>query len=342
MIINKRILGHLDTVYATAVMDVHGKMNFLTAGDGHGPCMIFNEENWSGAPVWDGPGGTMNIVPIPGRQNEFIATQEFYSGFQAKTSKIVHAKCDSELNWVVKPIMTIPYLHRFDLFLLNNKLCFIGSILCGDKEYKEDWSKPGKVVFGEIGEEIGEPFALRTILDGITKNHGFCKGTWNHKEAYLISGSEGVFALYLPEKADDPWETEQLLYHEVSDMAICDLDNDGCMELATIEPFHGDRGIIYKNKDGKLSPIYEYPYEFGHVVWGGKILNKPSFIIGSRQGHRELNCFQMEDGSNQIMHFIIDNTGGPSNITVINTGKSDLIFAANRDIEEIALYEISE
>ncbi|WP_378952966.1 hypothetical protein [Pelosinus sp. sgz500959] len=340
MKINKRILGQLDTVYAPAIMKINGTPTFLAAGDK--ACMAFNESDWKGTSVWDERGGTMNIVPIPGRENEFIATRDFYAGFQAKESKIVHAKCDSNFNWVVNPIMTIPYLHRFDLFLLNNKLCFIGSTLCDDKEFKEDWSKPGKVYVGEIGEEISEPFALRPILEGITKNHGFCKGKWNHKDAYLISGVEGVFALYLPKKASDSWEIEQLLHHEISDMAICDIDNDGCMELATIEPFHGNRGIIYKNKDGKLSPIYEYEYEFGHVVWGGKILNKPSFIIGGRDGHRELNCFQTEEGSGRIKHFTIDNTGGPTNIAVLNTGKSDLILAANRDIEEITLYEIFE
>lgn len=340
MKINKRILGQLDTVYAPAIMEVNGLVTFLAAGDR--ACMAFNESDWKGTTVWAEPGGTMNIVPVPGRKNEFIATQAFYAGFQAQESKIVHAKCDSDSKWVITPIMTIPYLHRFDLFILNDKLCFIGGILCGDKEYKEDWSKPGKVVIGEIGEEIGEPFALRTILEGVRKNHGFCKGKWNHKDAYLVSGVEGVFALYLPEKASDSWEVERLLDHEVSDMAICDLDNDGCMELATIEPFHGNRGIIYKNKDGKLTPIYEYEYEFGHVIWGGKILNKPSFIIGGREGHRELNCFQIENGSGQIKHFTIDNTGGPTNIAVLNTGKSDLILAANRDVEEIALYEIFE
>jgi len=338
MRINKRILGHLDTVYAPAIMEVNGMVTFLAAGDR--TCMAFNQSDWKGTSVWDEPGGTMNIVPIPGRENQFIATQEFFSGFQAKGSKIVHVKYDSDHNWVVNPIMTIPYLHRFDLLLLNNKLCFIGATLCGDKEYKEDWSKPGAVYFGEIGEEVGEPFPLIPILQGIRKNHGFCKGKWNGKEAYLISGVEGVFALYLPEKVSDSWEVEQLLDHEVSDMAVCDLDNDGYMELATIEPFHGNRGIIYKNKEGKLSSIYEYEYEFGHVIWGGRILDRPSFIIGGREGHKELNCFQMEDGSERITHFTIDNTGGPTNIAVLKTEKSDLILAANRDAEELTIYEI--
>ena len=146
--------------------------------------------------------------------------------------------------------------------------------------------------------------------------------------------------LYLPEKDSDQWESEQILNYEVSDIAVCDIDNDGCMELATIEPFHGSRGIIYKYTDNKLTPIHEHEYEFGHVVWGGKISNKPSFIIGGRKGNRELNCFQLDDASGQIKHFTIDNTAGPSNIAVLNKKNSDVILAANREIGEIAVYEI--
>lgn len=342
MIINKVYSRKLDRAYATSIMEVDGDLNYLVATEGFGPCTAYNENTKEESNVWDGPGGTMNIVPIPGRKNEFIATQDFTPTFQAKESKIVYAKYDGDSKWTVTPIMIIPYLHRFDIFLLHGKLFFIGATLCEDKESKEDWSKPGKVYIAEVPEEICKPFTLRPILEGITKNHGFCKGTWNQKDAYFISGSEGLFVIYLPEEGSDVWTSEQLLSHEVSDMAICDIDNDGCMEVATIESFHGSRGIIYKLIDGKLSPIHEHEYEFGHVVWGGKILNKPSFIIGGRKGNRELNCFQMDENSQKITHFTIDNTGGPSNIAVLNKNNSDVILAANREVGEIAIYEITE
>lgn len=332
----------LEKAYATAMMEVDGQLKYLVATEGFGPCIAVNETTYEETNVWDGPGGTMNIVPIPGRLNEFIATQDFTPTFQAKESKIVHAKYDSNSKWTIKVIMTIPYLHRFDVFMKKNKLFFIGATLCEDKESKEDWSKPGKVYIAEIPPEITKPFELKPILEGITKNHGFCKGQWNNKDVYLISGSEGVFALYLPEDGSEVWESEQLLHHEVSDIAVCDIDGDGCMELATIEPFHGSRGVIYKATQGKLNPIHEHEYEFGHVVWGGKILNKPTFIIGGRKGNRELNCFQMSETPGKIEHFTIDNTGGPSNIAVLNKNGSDQILAANREIGEMAIYEISK
>ena len=332
----------MDKAYSVAIMEVNGETHYLAATEGQGPCMDYNGRNWNGSAVWTHPGGTMNIVPIPGRKNEFIATQDFYPGFQAAESKIVHAKCDQDFRWSVSPIMPIPYLHRFDLFLLQGRLCFIGATLCEAKAYKEDWSQPGKVVVGEISDNTITPFELTPILEGVTKNHGFCHGTWNNRDAFFVSGVEGVFVLCPPETSGAGWETKQLLNHEVSDMAVCDLDEDGCVELATIEPFHGSRGIIYKNKGGQLSTIHEHEYEFGHVVWGGRILNIPSFIIGGRQGSRELNCFQMEAGTGRISHVTIDHTGGPSNIAVHNQAKSAVILAANRDIGEVAVYEITD
>lgn len=331
----------MDKAYATAIMEIAGETNYLVATEGFGQCLAFSGKDWSVSPVWDGPGGTMSIVPIPGRRNEFIATQDFTPTFQAQESKIVHAVRGGDGKWTIRPIMTIPYLHRFDLFVLGGRLMFIGATLCQAKEFKEDWSKPGKVYVAEVPEDIAGPLELKPILEGLTKNHGFCRGQWKGKEAYLVSGSEGVFALYLPETPAGQWETERLLSHEVSDIAVCDIDGDGCEEMAAIEPFHGSRGLIYKYVDGVLKPVHEHEYEFGHVVWGGKILGKPSFIIGGRKGNRELNCFQAEAGSGRIKHFVIDNTSGPSNIAVINKENVDIVLAANREIGEIAVYEIA-
>ena len=341
MVINKRIVGQMVKAYAPAIMNINGALQYLVASEGNGPCKMFDADSLAEKTIWDGPGGTMNIVPVPGRNNEFIATQKFSQSAEGKVARLVHAKCDSNSEWTVTPIMTVPFLHRFDLMLLDNKITFFGSTLSADKEHKEDWSKPGSVYVAELSEDLGKPFELQPILQGITKNHGFCQGRWNGREAYLVSGEEGVFVVYVPEKAGGKWATEQILSHEVSDIAVCDIDNDGVMELASIEPFHGSRGLIYKLTDGKLAPIHEHEYEFGHVVWGGKILNKPSFIIGGRKGNRELNCFQMDAASGKIGHFTIDNTSGPSNIAVLNKKNSDVILAANREIEEIAVYEIT-
>lgn len=341
MQINKKVLGNLERVYATTIMNLNGELNYIVASEGEKSCLAFNAKTLDSTEIWDGPGGTMNIIPVPGRENEFIATQKFLPTFDAKESQIAHAKVDKDGNWEVKVIMTIPYLHRFDLFTINDEVYFIGATLCTSKEFKEDWSNPGKVLVGKLSENITEPFELKPIYEGITKNHGFCAGIWNGRRTFLVTGVEGIFAFYVPENGDDKWQFEQVLHHEVSDCAICDIDGDGELELATIEAFHGDKGKIYKNIDGKLTVIHEYDYEFGHVVWGGQLAGKPSFIIAGRKGKMESVIFQMND-KGEIEETIFDNVGGASNMAVVNLEDKDVILAANRQIGEIAIYEVSK
>jgi hypothetical protein len=342
MNIKKEVLGELERAYATCIMEVNGELTYIVASEGHTSCMAYNAVTKESTVVWDGPGGTMNIIPIPNRKNEFVATQKFFPTFNSKESMIVHGKCDNEGNWTIKPIMQIPYLHRFDLFLIEDELYFIGGILCDDKDYKDDWSKPGRAVIGKMSDTITEEFELTTILDGLTKHHGFCAGQWKGKKAFFLTAVEGAYVAYIPERKNGEWQIEQLLSTEVSDMAICDIDCDGELEIATIEPFHGEHGKIYKNIDGEFKVISEHEYEFGHVVWGGILAGQKSFIIGGRKGKQEVICYQYDQKTDSITKTLIDNVGGPSNISVINLEDKDIILAANRQIGQVAIYEITK
>lgn len=339
MQISKKVLGQLERAYATAIMDIDDKTHYFVASEGKGACLCFTDDNDTPTTVWESPGGTMNIVPVPGKPNEFFATQNFFPTFQATECTLVHAKKNNS-NWDVKTVMKIPYLHRFDVFKIGTKLFFIGATLCEQKTHKDDWSKPGKVYVGELGQDLTKEIKLTTLIPKITKNHGFYKGTWKGKNVFLISGVEGVFVVYIPKNAKGRWDVEKILNHEVSDMATFDINADGIEELATIEPFHGSKGKIYQLSQGRITPIHEHEYEFGHVAWGGKIANKPSLIIGGRKGSRELICYTYNQEQNKVEETLIDNTGGPSNISVINKKDKDIVLAANREIGEIALYEI--
>lgn len=338
MRIEKTILGQLDKVYATAIMPLNGQLHYIVAAEGETECRAINAYTKEETVIWDHPGGTMNIIPVPGRENEFIATQKFIPTFNAKESQIVHAKVDANNQWVVTPIMTIPYLHRFDLLLIEGKLHLIGGTLCTSKASKDDWSDPGKIIIGRFNEDILLPFELTPIYEGITKNHGFCTSEWKGEKAYFMTGVEGMFVVVPPKKLDGSWSVEQLFDYEISDCALCDLDGDGELEIATIELFHGDKGKIYKKINNEWIVIHEHEYEFGHVVWGGRLAGEPAFIIGGRKGAMEVIIYtQSEDG---IVETLIDNTGGPSNIAVYNLVDRDVILAANRQIGEYAIYEV--
>lgn len=341
MNITKRVIGQLERAYATAIMELNKQMHYIIASEGPAQCRAYNATTLEHTVVWDGPGGTMNIIPVPGKENEFIATQKFLPTFDAKESRIVHAKLNEQNQWVVTPIMTIPYLHRFDVFLVGDELHFIGGLLCNSKAFKEDWSDPGKIVVGKFDEDICKPFELQVLYEGITKNHGFCATTWNNKKAFMITGVEGIFVAYPPSSKMDKWEVEKLFDFEVSDCAICDIDGDGDLEIATIETFHGDKGRIYKQIGDTWKVIHEHNYEFGHVVWGGKILGQPAFIIAGRKGDMEMIIYTMDQNGHMI-ETLVDNTGGPSNISVVNLEDRDIILAANRQVGEVAIYEITQ
>lgn len=340
MNIKKIPLGELERVYSTCIMQLGGELHYIVASEAANECRVIHAATLREQAVWQEPGGTMSIVPVPGRTDEFIATQRFLPGFSAQESRIVHARRDDKRRWTLTPIMTIPFLHRFDLFRVDGQTHFIGGMLCGSKAFKEDWSDPGKLVVGILHDDVTQPFELREIYSDITKHHGFCATTWQGRKAFIVTGVEGAFVAYSPTSRGAAWETEQLFDHEISDCAVCDIDGDGELEIATIEPFHGDAGKIYKKIGGQWTVIHQHSYEFGHVVWGGQIQGKPAFIIGARKGARELILFTFEDGA--IRETLIDNEGGPSNIAVAHRDGKDIILAANRQSETYCVYEITE
>lgn len=63
-------------------------------------------------------------------------------------------------------------------------------------------------------------------------------------------------------------------------------------------------------------------------------------IIGGRKGNRELNCFFADPKTGGFERVLIDGSGGPSNIAVHHKPGVDVILAANREIGEVALYEL--
>lgn len=340
MNIHKKILGSIEKVYATAYTKIDNELLFLAATEGRGQCCAYGHAGNQETVVWDGPGGTMNIVPIPGREGEFLATQQFFPVFDAKECMLHYVKYE-EGSWSVKPVMPFPYLHRFDLFVISGEVYFIGATLCSGKEFQQDWSKPGAVYVGKLSESFDKPFETKKVLDGITKNHGFCAVTWDEKRGYFITGVEGVFLVYIPEDADGEWKTERILDHEVSDIAVCDIDGDGHLEIGTIEPFHGNKFVIYK-KDVQWKPVYEQDIDFGHVVWGGDILGKQSFLVGYRRDRMELMCIQKDKSTGKMVTIQIDEDTGPSQISVAHEKDRVFILSANRQIDEVALYELKK
>ncbi|HEY8891315.1 MAG TPA: hypothetical protein VIM70_13790 [Clostridium sp.] len=344
MKIEKKILGKVNKCYATSSTVIDLDRKILLATEGKGPCYMYSGPNFEQSTVWDGPGGTMAIVAIPGKNGDFLAIQNFFPIYQSENAEIVWAQPQKGGKWNVKTILGLPYVHRFSILTAGGVNYFIGATLCTTKQFEDDWSDPGKIYIGIIPDDLSKPIKLKVIKEGLTKNHGFCKTVWNEKMSIMVTCEEGVFVITPPQIQDGEWKIETVLEKSVSDIAVIDIDGDGEDELVTIEPFHGGDFVINKKIGGQYKVVYKYPKEmdFGHVVWGGKLRGIPTIIGGYRSLGKEL--FYVQCVSTNPLKFkteIIEAGTGPSNIDVLNGKDRDIIIASNHGIDEAALYFVT-
>ncbi|MFQ6847842.1 MAG: hypothetical protein ACLRSC_02455, partial [Clostridium perfringens] len=245
MKIEKKFLTDLHRCYATSSTVIDGDRKILIATEGEGPCFMYEGDDFKQSTVWDGPGGTMSIIPIPGKNGDFLAVQRFFPTFQSEDAEIVWGRYENG-KWEIKTLFKLPYLHRFDILEANGKLYFLGAVLCNSKQFKEDWSDPGKIYVGEIPEDLNKPIELKVIKEGLTKNHGYCRAYHNGKMVGLVTSQEGVFRVTPPQSDDEEWNVEKIMDRPTSDVAVVDIDEDGEDELVTIEEFHGKHFRINK------------------------------------------------------------------------------------------------
>ncbi|GAI04833.1 unnamed protein product, partial [marine sediment metagenome] len=200
-------------------------------------------------------------------------------------------------------------------------------------------SQKGSVYAGLIPENPSDEWSLKPILSGLSKNHGMNLTTIDNKPVIMVSGTEGLFAIWGPEKPDLPWRQEQLLKHEVSDISIYDIDGDGMHEIVTIEPFHGDKLLLYKKISYNWKPVFETSVKSGHVVWTGKLCGRRVILGASRSGSKELFMLFPKTNSLKVMaREVLDNNVGATQIAVVHKDNSDLIMSANHAAGEITLY----
>lgn len=342
MKIEKKFLTKLHRCYATSSTVIDGEKKILFATEGEGACYMYSGAEFEQSTVWDGPGGTMSIVAVPGKNGDFLAVQNFFPTFQSENATIVWGKPEADGKWQVKTLFKLPYIHRFDILSANGVHYFIGCTLCTSKTEKEDWSDPGKIYVAVIPENLDEPMELKIIKTGMTKNHGYSRATWHGKMAGMVTCEEGVFAVTPPQKTGEAWTIETVLERPVSDIAVIDIDGDGEDELVTIEPFHGNQFLINKKTENGYQAVYQYPeeMEFGHVVWGGQLRGVPTIIGGQRRHAKDLFYIQYQNG--EYVKTTIETDIGPSNVAVINDKDRDIIISANREIGEAVLYLVTD
>lgn len=341
MNIIKRSLARLEMVYSVCQIRIGGKTHFLAATEARGKCLLFSPPDWAASVVWDGPGGCVQQVPIPGRKRAFLAIQGFFPVFQSQEAGIVYAEAGDDLRepWQVNRVLDLPFVHRLEVVTVGSRPYIVAATLCGGKDFRDDWSKPGAVYAGPVPEDPLSKWSVQPILQGVSKNHGMHLTKMDGRAVLLVTGEEGVFSLSVPAGEGEQWSSERLIDREVSDIYTADVDGDGVLEMVAIEPFHGDRLVIYKRSGGSWKAISTSPMSFGHVVWAGEILGRPSVLGGNRRGARALSLLSpKEDGGTDVQ--VLDEGVGPTQVAVSKDKDCDLIFSANHGIGEVALYEV--
>lgn len=342
MTFEKKVLCDMDHCYAVSAMPGRGgRLQYFFAAENDNPCYAFDPKTGGRETVWEHPGGTMSMVPLPGREGEFLAVQYFRSGFMAQDTILVWVR-PTETGWQVKTVLKLPFIHRFDILMGGGQPYLLVCTLATSKKDTADWGDPGKLWGGKLPADLNEPIQLEILEEGLLKNHGYCRTSIRGCDAGLSTSEMGVLQTLPPQTSKGVWTTEKLLDRPVSDVAVVDIDGDGEKELALIAPFHGGGFTVDKQVDGRWETMYRYEgdFDFGHAVWGGCLRGKPAFLGGARRGAKEL--FLVTWHGSGFDTTVLDAGGGPSNVAVIHGGEADVILSANREAAQAVLYTVRD
>ena len=348
MKVNKKIIGELEKCYSLAMLHYKNKDHFLVAAEKVDKCYLYDLAGNCEERVWDGPGGAMTMVQVPGTDGQFLATRKFYSPNDAKEASIVIVTPQGKDDWAVRTLVDLPFVHRFDILQAGGVNYLLACALKSEHEYRDDWRFPGKVFAAVLPEDLSgfdaeHPLELTELKSDMLKNHGY----YRHQDgpaatSGIVSCEDGVYRFVPPRQAGGVWQIEELTKDAASDALLFDINGDGEEELCAIAPFHGDTVKIYQKRDGKFVLDYTYAekLEFLHAIFGGEILGKPVWILGHRKGERYLLAFTYQDGKYQVQ--TLDQGCGAANVLHYTYEGKEVLIAANREINEIARYELTE
>lgn len=345
----KKVIAEMKKCYAITMFHGDDLDSFLVATEKEGPCRRFALDGSPVETVWEGPGGVMTMVQVPGRGDQFLSTQEFYSpNCGGDHARIVTCTKLPDGTWKVKTLCNLPYVHRFGLVKAKDgRYWLLACTIKSACEYKkEDWRYPGKIFAAPLPENLDSidsdnQLQLDVLRDCQLKNHGYY--TAPDKSYALVSTDEGVFRFTPPDKNNSNWDIKCILHKSVSDIAQVDFDGDGKTELITLSPFHGDELTIFKpDADGVYKLVIQFPqkYPFLHAIWSGSLNGVPCALVGHRKGERDLLRVYYDKKTKQYALDTVDNDRGPTNVFAYTYQGKGRIIAANRETDEVALYTV--
>lgn len=354
MNVQKKVIGNLTKCYATATLNYKGRPCFLVAAEKQDPCYLFSEDGQQLEKVWDGPGGVMTMIQVPGSDGQFLATRKFYGPNDGADASIIIATPKGENDWEIRTLCRPPFVHRFGILNRGGVNYLIVCCLKSGHEYKNDWRFPGQT-YGAVlpadlsGYNDDHQLELTLLQDQMLKNHGFSVFQHGGHDAALVGCEEGAFVFDPPMVPGGEWTVTKVLDVPTSDAVMLDFDGDGKMELGVISDFHGNSLTIYHlNEHGHYVPQWKYPApeadtEMLHATWADTILGKPTWVVGWRKGTRDTVAITWDAQAGTYHYEYLDrNTGCANAMHFVNSQGQDVIVGTNREIDEIALYTVTE
>lgn len=293
--VTKTALPKMDTPYAVGYLPICGNIWGICASGNRDGSLIFpadapEKAEWQNlkAANW---GAQMFFAA---GESSYFAIQGFLPGYRCESSCLVHITKNGS-HWDVEHCFDMPYLHKIAVIKGGDGSQYLlCATLCESKDFTNDWSHPGAVWVSRIPEyPTSESWNFTKLLDPMHKNHGFCRGVWDDKEALFFSSAEGVFAVYAPETSKSNWVVQRILDFEIGDLTI--FENT----IAAVDGFHGNRFSIYQRTGKRL---FSVPLTWGHTAWLGRVGNVPVAVAGELEGDRRILFFADYGSGFELIH----------------------------------------
>jgi hypothetical protein len=354
MNVEKKVISNLNKCYSLSELNYKGNHCFLVSAEKKDPCYLFAEDGTKLETVWTEPGGVMTMTQVPNSDGQFLATHKFYSPNDSAEAKIVIATPKAENDWEIRTLCHAPFVHRFGILNRAGVNYIIVCCLKTGHEYKNDWRFPG-ACFGAVlpndlsGFDDEHPLELTLIKDNMLRNHGFSIINHGGHDAAVVACEEGTFIFNPPAVLGADWTYEQVLNIPSSDSVLIDFDGDGQLELGCISPFHGASLTIYHlDEYGNYVPQWKYDRpesetDMLHATCTCELFGKPTWVVGWRKGTKNTITISWdEEAKNYKTEFIDQNTGCANIMHFVNKAGKDVLVGANREIDEVALYTITQ
>ena len=347
----KHLLGVAEKGYAIGTAKLLGATRIVAASEAEsGQVVVFTPGNFEQALLADGPGGCMGFAQPPGRDDALFIITGLYPIFLGDTGGVNLIRATGKglgAPWRNDRIVDLPFTHRIAVLEGEGGAFLLVANACSGKANLDDWTQPGAVYAVKIPEHLDGPWSAVPVLEGITKNHGMSAGVRRGKRCVYISGEQGLFAITMKSSdgsADGGFEVEHLMDHEISEIGFVDYNGDGDDELVTIEPFHGNRVVVYKSggsKEDSYEKVWEDSLDFGHGLWAGTLSDRPAFVVGNRAGEKDLVCYTAaDDPSSGFTRTVVDHGAGTANVAVVSASFGDEIVSSNPEHGEYARYTV--